>query len=105
VPLHDQKIGVWCAITASWIVGPIFFLKTLLIHSGMSVTFYGPFSGALRKKKRHTVIYARRCYSTHCHLFHKCFERSVWKQSDKSRIVACKIPRLKSLWFFICGEI
>jgi hypothetical protein len=25
VPLHDQKTGVWCAITASWIVGPIFF--------------------------------------------------------------------------------
>jgi hypothetical protein len=55
VPLHDQKIGVWCAITASRIVGPVFF-KALLIQSGMSVTFYGPFSGALRKKKRHTVI-------------------------------------------------
>jgi Asp-tRNA(Asn)/Glu-tRNA(Gln) amidotransferase B subunit len=25
VPLHDQKIGVWCAITASRIVRPIFF--------------------------------------------------------------------------------
>jgi hypothetical protein len=25
VPLHDQKIGVWCAITASRIAGPIFF--------------------------------------------------------------------------------
>jgi hypothetical protein len=25
VPLHDQKIGVWCVITASRIVGPIFF--------------------------------------------------------------------------------
>jgi hypothetical protein len=23
--LHDQKIGVWCATTASRIVGPIFF--------------------------------------------------------------------------------
>jgi hypothetical protein len=55
VPLHDQKIGVWCAITASRIVNPYFF-KTLLIQSGMSVTFYGPFSGALRKKKRHMVI-------------------------------------------------
>jgi hypothetical protein len=27
VPLHDQKIGVWCAITASRIAGPTFFLK------------------------------------------------------------------------------
>jgi hypothetical protein len=25
VPLHDQKIGVQCAITATQIVGPIFF--------------------------------------------------------------------------------
>jgi hypothetical protein len=25
VPLHDQKTGVWSAITASRIVGPIFF--------------------------------------------------------------------------------
>jgi hypothetical protein len=29
VPLHDQKIGVWCAITASRIVGPIFFYNTI----------------------------------------------------------------------------
>jgi hypothetical protein len=29
VPLHDQKICVWCAITASRIVGPIFFENTI----------------------------------------------------------------------------
>jgi hypothetical protein len=52
VPLHDQKIGVCCAITASQIVGPIFFENT--INSERYVmTFYGSFSGALRKKKRH----------------------------------------------------
>jgi hypothetical protein len=56
VPLHDQKIGVWCAITASRIVGPIFFFKTLLIQSGMSLTFFGPFLTVLWKKKRHMVI-------------------------------------------------
>jgi hypothetical protein len=28
VPLPDQKTGVWCAITASRIVGPIFFKNT-----------------------------------------------------------------------------
>jgi hypothetical protein len=55
VPLHDQKIGVWCAITASRTVGPIFF-KSLLIQSGMSLKFLGHFSEALRKKKRHIVI-------------------------------------------------
>jgi hypothetical protein len=69
MPLQDQKIGVWCAITASQIVGPVFF-KTLLIQSSMSVTFLGPFSGALRKKKKTWLFYAKLCYSTHCHLFH-----------------------------------
>jgi hypothetical protein len=29
VPLHDKMIRVWCTITATQIVGPI-FLKTLL---------------------------------------------------------------------------
>jgi inhibitor of nuclear factor kappa-B kinase subunit alpha len=29
VPLHDQKIGVWCAISAARIVGPIFFEETI----------------------------------------------------------------------------
>jgi hypothetical protein len=28
VPLHDQKIGMWCAITATQIVGPILKKKT-----------------------------------------------------------------------------
>jgi hypothetical protein len=41
VPLHSQRTGVWCA-TTTWIIGPI-FLKTLLIQSGMSVTFFGLF--------------------------------------------------------------
>jgi hypothetical protein len=64
----------------------------------MSVTFYGPFSGALRKKKRHgyfkqdgatahTAIYS-------INVLNEVFENRL---IDKSRIVACRIPRLKSL--------
>jgi hypothetical protein len=25
VPLHDQKVGVWCTTSWSWVIGPIFF--------------------------------------------------------------------------------
>jgi hypothetical protein len=53
VPLHDQKIGVWCAITASRIVGPIFFENT--INSERYVTdILGPFFDSItEEKKRH----------------------------------------------------
>jgi hypothetical protein len=58
VPLHDQKIGVWCSITASRIVGPIFFENT--INSEWHVIdILWPFSGALRKKKRHMGILSK----------------------------------------------
>lgn len=29
IPLHDAKVGVWCAITAQRIIGPIFFNETV----------------------------------------------------------------------------
>jgi hypothetical protein len=28
-PLHDVKIGVWCAISAHRIIGPVFFQETI----------------------------------------------------------------------------
>jgi hypothetical protein len=40
VHLHNQKTDVWCAITATWTKGQIFFGNTI-IQSGMS--FFGPF--------------------------------------------------------------
>jgi hypothetical protein len=24
VPLHSEKVGVWCALSPLWIIGPIF---------------------------------------------------------------------------------
>jgi hypothetical protein len=40
VPLHNQKMDVWCAITAARIVGPT-FCKTLLFKSKRE-TFWAP---------------------------------------------------------------
>jgi hypothetical protein len=49
VPLHDQKIGVWFAITASQIVGPIFFENT--INSEWYVTdILRPFFGSITEE-------------------------------------------------------
>jgi hypothetical protein len=55
MPFCDQNIGVLYAITATRIVGYTFF-KTLLIQSGVSVTFFGHFLGALQEKETHTLI-------------------------------------------------
>jgi hypothetical protein len=29
VPLHDIKLGVWCAMNAKRIIGPIFYAETI----------------------------------------------------------------------------
>jgi hypothetical protein len=29
IPLHDQKVGVWCAVSGRKIIGPIFFYDTV----------------------------------------------------------------------------
>jgi hypothetical protein len=29
IPLHDTKIGVWCAVSARQIIGPIFYHETV----------------------------------------------------------------------------
>ena len=36
-PLHDQKMGVWCAVSGNRIVGPIFFDTT--VNRGVSWNF------------------------------------------------------------------
>jgi hypothetical protein len=51
VPLHDQKIGVWCAITASRIVGPIFFENAINSERYVS-DILRPFFGSLWKKMK-----------------------------------------------------
>jgi hypothetical protein len=55
MPLHDQKIDVWCTIAASRIVGPIFFENAINSERYVS-DILRPFLGVLRKKKRHMVI-------------------------------------------------
>jgi hypothetical protein len=51
VPLHDQKTGVWCAITASRIVGPIFFEN--IINSERYVTdILRPFFESIKDEEK-----------------------------------------------------
>jgi hypothetical protein len=58
VPLHYQKIGVWCAITASWIVGPIFFENTINSEWYVSDILW-PFFGNIMEEEKTWLFYAR----------------------------------------------
>jgi hypothetical protein len=69
VPLHDQKIGVWCAITASRIVGPIYFDNT--INSERYVTdILRPFFHSITEEEKTYGYFMQDGATEHCHLFH-----------------------------------
>jgi hypothetical protein len=51
VPFHDQKIGVWCAITASRIVGCIFFENTTNSERYVSDILW-PFLGSITEEEK-----------------------------------------------------
>lgn len=52
VPLHDVKVGVWCAISASRVIGPIFFEDT--INSNRYIEqILEPFAAELTPQERY----------------------------------------------------
>jgi hypothetical protein len=51
VLLYDQKIGVWCAITSSRIVGPIFFENTINSERYVS-DILRPFIGSITEEEK-----------------------------------------------------
>jgi hypothetical protein len=42
VPLHDEKVGVWCAVSGRRIIGPIFFLRHGQL-GGLCEQYFGNF--------------------------------------------------------------
>jgi hypothetical protein len=102
---YDQKIGVWCAVTAAWMLGPIFFEHTLNSEWYISDILQPIFLRALQKKSRRMVnLFKVVLQHTHSLSLHSCFKWGVWRQTDKLQIVACKVSRLKSLWFLSVGK-
>jgi hypothetical protein len=51
LPLHDERIGVWCAINAHKIIGPIFYDDT--VHAARYVNnILSPFFAELTEEER-----------------------------------------------------
>jgi hypothetical protein len=54
-PLHDQKIGVWCAVSSTRIVGSIFFETTVNSHVYMGI--FEKFYAQLTPHEREYAIF------------------------------------------------
>ena len=50
MPLHDLKIGVWCALSGNRIIGPIFFNET--VNTNVHLQVYSDFSAQLTPKEK-----------------------------------------------------
>jgi hypothetical protein len=76
VPLHDLKVGVWCAISAWRAIQPMSFHKTINSEHYVRMSL-SPFSGQLTDEKsyRHFMQHNAK---THCKQFYGCIRQSLW---------------------------
>jgi hypothetical protein len=49
-PLHDQKVGVWCAMSQNWIIGPMLFYDTIISECCCEMILYS-FIGHLNEDR------------------------------------------------------
>ncbi|KFM68699.1 hypothetical protein X975_08441, partial [Stegodyphus mimosarum] len=50
ITLHDQKVGVWCTVSARRIIGLIFYYQMLNLERCIS-TIFNPFMATLTKEE------------------------------------------------------
>jgi hypothetical protein len=55
VPLHDQKIRVWCAVSGSRIIGPIFFDTT--VNTDVYLQIFENFYSQLTENERQQCFF------------------------------------------------
>jgi len=73
VPLHDDNVDVWCAMSATRVIGPIFFwdCKFMLISFTNSDTSFRTFIQLGDKSK----VFQQTSATTHCKQWYGLFKR------------------------------
>ena len=88
-PLHPRKIGVWCAVSRRWIIGPLFFEAS--INAEAYQELIQQFI-ALLQVDEHNLVPARLCNCSYCCLY------EGWLISEVSyREVSLVVGRTKRL--------
>lgn len=105
VPLHDQKIGVWCAVLASRVIGPIFFDTT--VNTDVYLTILDDFAQQLTEEEREYCFFQQdgaTCHTSERSLarVHELFtaERTVSKDLWPPRS-----PDLSTCDFYLWGML
>jgi hypothetical protein len=109
VPLHDQKIGVWCAVSASRIIGLIFFDTT--VNTDVYLQIFENFYSKLTESERQQCFFQQdgaTCHASHHSLtdIHETFteERAVSKglwQPGSPGFSSCDLH----LWGYLKGKV
>jgi hypothetical protein len=109
VPLHDQKIGVWCAVSASRIIGPTFFDTT--VNTDVYLQIFRNLYSQLTENERQQCFFQQdgaTCHTSHHSLtrIHETFteERTVskglWPPSSLD-LSSCHFY----LWGYLKGKV
>jgi hypothetical protein len=103
--LHDQKIGVWCAVLGTRIIEPIFFDRT--VNTEVYMNIFEEFCAQLTEEERQSFLFQQdgaTCHTSRVSLqrVHDVFseERTVSKNLWPPRS-----PDLTTCDFFLWGHL
>nr|XP_020451198.1 uncharacterized protein LOC109957565 [Monopterus albus] len=104
-PLHDQKIGVWCAVSGTRIVGPIFFESA--VNTAVYLDIFEQFYHQLTPEEK-TCCFFQQDGAT-CHTSHDALAR-VHELFTEERTVSNGLwpprsPDLSTCAFYLWGKL
>jgi predicted transcriptional regulator len=105
VPLHDQKIGVWCAVSASRIIGPIFFDTT--VNTDVYFQIFENFYYQLTENERQQCFSQKdgaTCHTSH-HSLTRIHETFTEKRTVSKGLWPPRSPDLSSCDFYLWGYL
>jgi hypothetical protein len=101
VSVHDQKIDVWCAITASRTVGPIFFENTINSEQYVTVILQ-PFLGGITEEEKTYGYFMQDVAPAHTATYSINFENEVFEDRLTSRgLWPARSPDLNPCDFYL----